>query len=116
MLSLEMFLRNIIANKLLKELEEKPDTLNLMNIGFSKDQIIDLINILRCNNNIKKLIYNAYLINKEKILLLANFLEEPECHITSIGFVNPYLMYYGQKNLYLILQKFSYIVKGVELR
>lgn len=76
MLSLKEFLQNIKADKALKYLEKNPDTLNIKDTDLLTNQITHLINILKSDKVIKKLVYNLSFMNEQNIVPLAGFLKD----------------------------------------
>ncbi|HJD67813.1 MAG TPA: hypothetical protein LFV66_05165 [Rickettsia endosymbiont of Bembidion lapponicum] len=75
MLSLKEFLQNIKADKALKYLEKNPNTLNIKDTDLLTNQITHLINILKSDRVIKKLVYNLSFMNEQNIVPLAGFLK-----------------------------------------
>lgn len=111
MLSLKEFLQNIKADKALKYLEKNPDTLNIKDTDLLTNQITHLINILKSDKVIKKLVYNLSFMNEQNIVPLAGFLKDQTCPVVSVGFVNHNLLRFGQKELNVISKEVSEIFK-----
>ncbi|HJD63335.1 MAG TPA: hypothetical protein LFW14_07375 [Rickettsia endosymbiont of Degeeriella rufa] len=85
--------------------------MNIKDTDLLTNQITHLINILKSDRVIKKLVYNLSFMNEQNIVPLAGFLKDQTCPVVSVGFVNHNLLRFGQKELNIISKEVQEIFK-----
>ncbi|WP_341794230.1 hypothetical protein [Rickettsia endosymbiont of Rhinocyllus conicus] len=109
MSKLKIFLSNINATEILEALDYDSSTLYLNyqhSVWGSEDNLISLFNILK-DAEIKNLVFiGLFAINKCPELL-AEFLKNPQCHITGINIDSEFVDYIGYEKFGILLEAFK---------